>query len=399
MHLHDEQRGAFFGLDPVLHPDHRELDEVGGRALHGRIDCGALGRLAALRSAAADLRQPEPAAEHRFDVAAIARHLARFLHVARDARITCEVAVDVRLGRCPLDAEVLREPERRHAVDQAEVDRLGGAPLVRRDFLELAAEDFGGRRAVNVVSMLECVAQPRVAREVRHDSQLDLRVVRAHDLPAGRRDESLADAATLRRADRDVLQVRVVRRKPASDSNGLRIGGVYPPGLCIDHARQLVGVGRLELGDATVVEQQLGQREIGRQLLQHVLVGGGLAAGRFLADRQTLLLEQDLLDLLGRVEVERLAGRLVRFPFELEHLLAELVALGFELARIQQHAIAFHLEQYAQDRHLDRLVNALELLVRSDARVHHFVDRECAVGILGRIRRGPVHVDFREGDA
>jgi len=61
-----------------------------------------------------------------------------------------------------------------------------------------------------------------------------------------------------------------------------------------------------------------------RKLLQRVLVGGRRAAGRFPHRLQPLLLEQDLLDLLRRIQVERLPGLNVRPGLDLRHLVAEL---------------------------------------------------------------------------
>src|SRR6185436_6177942 len=98
-----------------------------------------------------------------------------------------------------LDAQALSEPEARHAVDQAEIDRLRGTPLVLAYLVERQAEHLGRGRAMHVVAMLERVAQPFVARNVRHDPQLDLRVVRRENLPSGPSDERLADPPPLRR--------------------------------------------------------------------------------------------------------------------------------------------------------------------------------------------------------
>ena len=64
-----------------------------------------IGALIAARSAPArrgplagtDVRQAQPAAEHRLDVALLARELARALHVRGDAGIAREVALDVLL--------------------------------------------------------------------------------------------------------------------------------------------------------------------------------------------------------------------------------------------------------------------------------------------------------------
>ena len=47
VHLHDQLRARARLVEPVLHRDHRELDEVGRGALHRRVDRRALGGLAA----------------------------------------------------------------------------------------------------------------------------------------------------------------------------------------------------------------------------------------------------------------------------------------------------------------------------------------------------------------
>jgi hypothetical protein len=76
-----------------------------------------------------------------------------------------------------------------------------------------------------------------------------------------------------------------------------------------------------------MLEQQLRQRVILGELLQHFFVGGRRAARRLLHDRQLQLLEEDLADLLRRAEIEFAAGQLVRLPFELDEPRRDLVAL------------------------------------------------------------------------
>jgi hypothetical protein len=128
-----------------------------------------------------------------------------------------------------------------------------------------------------------------------HDAQLDLRIIGGHDRAARRRDEGFPDAAALGGADRDVLQVGIVAREPPGHGYRLSVGGVHPPGRRVDHSRQLVGVGGFQLGKAAILQDQFRQRVIEGKLLEHVLVGGGRAAGRFLENGQPALLEQDFL--------------------------------------------------------------------------------------------------------
>ena len=64
---------ALLRVERVLHRDHRQLDQVGRRALHRRVDRLALGAGAARAVAAVDLGQVDAAAEQRLDIAAFAR--------------------------------------------------------------------------------------------------------------------------------------------------------------------------------------------------------------------------------------------------------------------------------------------------------------------------------------
>jgi hypothetical protein len=54
VHLHHHARGPLLARPARLHGDHRQLDEVGRRALHGRVDGLALGAGAARAVAAAN---------------------------------------------------------------------------------------------------------------------------------------------------------------------------------------------------------------------------------------------------------------------------------------------------------------------------------------------------------
>ena len=183
------------------------------------------------------------------------------------------------------------------------------------------------------------------------------------------------------------------------DRGGLRVGRVHPPGGRVDAPRQLVGVGRLELGERAVLEDQPRQRMVERQLGERILVGRGLPRRRLLLHRQLLPLEQDLLDLLGRAEVEGLAGRGVGLLFFLQDLLAELVALRLELRPVEQHAVALHAEQHRQRRHLDRAVDEVQLLVLLDLREQQLVQGEDAVGLAGRVLGGARDVHRGERNA
>ena len=69
MHLHDHFAATRLGVQHLLHFDHAQLNEIGRRALHGRVDGGSLGATAARTIGRVDLRQVKTSAEHRLDIA------------------------------------------------------------------------------------------------------------------------------------------------------------------------------------------------------------------------------------------------------------------------------------------------------------------------------------------
>src|SRR5205807_8747315 len=89
-----------------------------------------------------------------------------------------QVGVDVRLRLLPRNLEVLREPEGRDAVDDAEVDHLRDRAISGRELRGLLAEHLDGCRGVNVLASREGFTQLWLTGHVREDAQLDLRVVR-----------------------------------------------------------------------------------------------------------------------------------------------------------------------------------------------------------------------------
>jgi hypothetical protein len=114
-----------------------------------------------------------------------------------------------------------------------------------------------------------------------------------------RRDKGLADTPALFRADRDILQVGIGGRQAACRGHRLVVGGMHPAGPAVDHLRQFVRVGRLQLAEAAVFQQQFRQGVIQGEFGQHFLGRRRGTLGGFLDDRQLQLLEQDFPQLLG----------------------------------------------------------------------------------------------------
>src|SRR5690606_8211817 len=128
--------------------------------------------------------------------------------------VALKVEIDIALRLAALDAELAREAEGRHPVDQAEIDRLRRAALIGRDVAERHAEDLRRGRAMDILARAAPREQAFIDGQVRHDLELDRRVVRGYEPVAGRLDEVFPNLAALGCTDRYVLQIRVRGRQP-----------------------------------------------------------------------------------------------------------------------------------------------------------------------------------------
>ena len=155
---------------------------------------------------------------------------------------------------CWRDADVLRQRERALAVQQRVVDHLRDAAQVVRVPAAVGAEDLHRGPLVEIDALAERVDEHRLLGEMREHAELDLRVVGRNQHVAGIGDERAADLAAERRADRDVLQVRIAAAQAAGGGDRLVEAGVHAAGLGIHELRQRVDVGALQLHQLAPLE-------------------------------------------------------------------------------------------------------------------------------------------------
>ena len=122
-----------------------------------------------------------------------------------------------------------------------------------------------------------------------------------------------------------------------------------------------------------------------RQLLERAFVSGRRARRRFPDRLDAELAEQDFLDLLGRIQVERLPRLRVRGGFDFHHLDAELAALRVEQGAVDQHAIALHRLQHRHHGHFDLAIDSGELRIAFDPWVKGAMQLQRDVGIFGGV--------------
>lgn len=189
--------------------DHGEFDHVGGGALDGHVDGGALGVLAEAGVSGGEIRVVAAASGEGFGVASVAGLGDGAIHVLFDGGILAEVGVDDLCGFAAGDGEALAEAEGGDAVDDAEVDHFRAGAHVAGDFLGGDAVDFRGGDGVDVGAVLEGGDHGGIAGEGGHDAELDLGVIAGEEGEAFTRDEGLADFSASFGADGDILEIGV----------------------------------------------------------------------------------------------------------------------------------------------------------------------------------------------
>src|ERR1043165_6063479 len=205
VYLHDRLCLEARRAQSLVNPEHGNLDDVAGRPLNPHVDGLALGARADVAVAVVDSGDGADAPVERAHDARLARLLRHLFHVAVHARVGSVVIVYDLACLFARDADALREAERLDGVGDGEVDDLGEASLLFQLFLRARAEDETGRALVYVLALLEGVEHLRVLRDVREQTQLQLRVVGGDEDVALVGHEGAADAASQLGADGDVL--------------------------------------------------------------------------------------------------------------------------------------------------------------------------------------------------
>jgi hypothetical protein len=199
-------------------------------------------------------------------------------------------------------------------------------------------------------------------------------------------------------ADRDVLQVRIVRTQATGGGAGLVVAGVHAAGGRIAHQRQLLRVRVAQLAEAAVFEHQARQLVLLGDRLQRLFVGRGRAARGLHQRRQLQFLEQQLAQLLGRIQVDRPADHLVGAQLQRVHALRQRRALPAQLVHVDRHAVGLHAFEHRHQRHLDLAVHARQAGLRGQLRRQFAVQAQGDVGVLGGVGGGFLERHLREGN-
>ena len=162
-----------FGAETV----HGDLDDVGGCALHRRVDGHALSCLPNANVGRLEFGHITAASQQGLDVAKLSPLLQRFVHVAADLRVARPVQLDELGGLGLRQSRIACQAVAAHPVEHTKVDGLGQAPGVGVHLLDGHSHDLGGGGGVDVLTRFERGDKALLLGHVGQQPQLYLRVV------------------------------------------------------------------------------------------------------------------------------------------------------------------------------------------------------------------------------
>ena len=364
--------------------DHGHLDQVRGRALDGGVDGGPLPEAPEVPVLALQFRDLADTTEKGSHIPRLVSLRQSRFRPALDALVTLEVLVDETLGFPPSDLQVPSQAEGADPVEDPEIDDLGVAAPFPGTQIGALPQDLGGRPLVDILSLAECVHQDRILGEVSHDSELDLRIVGRQQPISLFGHEGSPDLPAQIGLDGDVLEVGVAGGEAPRRRHHLVVGGVDPAGTGVDQSGQRVQVGVLQLRLLPVLDDAFGDLVLAGQPLQHLDSGGEVfRLGRLLGGRESQFLEQDRPELLGRVEVELLAGQFGDAVREDLDLLAHLARHGLQHLPVHLHPGGLHVGQHLHQGNL-HLEEQILQPVGPDRRLQHAEEPKGQVGRPGQ---------------
>ncbi len=236
--------------------DHRDLDDIAGRALDRHVDGFAFGTGADGEVAVVDAGEVAAAAEERRDVTLLAGFVRNAVHVGTDAFVGFKVIVDHLACLGFRDADTLRQAESLYRICDAKIDDLCEAAFFLQVLFVGRTEHEPRGFGVDVLVVQKRLEHHRILRDVGEDTKFELRVISRDQLVAFFGNERTSDPLAEFGADRDVLQIRFGRAQTAGRRDRL-VQHAVDAAVGVDHLWQGIGVGRLELVELAVIDDEL----------------------------------------------------------------------------------------------------------------------------------------------
>ena len=181
VHLQDHLASQALALEALVDAHHRQLDNVGGASLNRRVDGVTLGVAPHGGVVRVDIRQEAFPLEDRLHVTFLLGHLDTLVHVFFHTRVGGEITIYQFLRLRARNAQPFRQAEYGDAVDNPEVGGLRLTAHLARHLADRHAINLGGGSGMDIRATPERLHHVRIAAQVSHDTQLDLRIIRREE--------------------------------------------------------------------------------------------------------------------------------------------------------------------------------------------------------------------------
>ena len=280
----------------------------------------------------------------------------------------------------------MRKAKIADAIDNAEIDRLCGAAHLAGHLSGRHAEHLARRAPVDIFAADKRCNHARILAQVGEQPQLNLRIICANEHIAGAGNKGFSNLPAKRRANRDILKVRLHAGNAAGGGHALLKTRAHPPVLARARMEQAVDKRALELGQKPVLLHQRHDWVVRLQPVQRLSIRG-IAGLRLSLRRQAETFEQNGAKLLRGQDVEALARHFINLAGERFGTFFKLALHAKQALLVDAEPDALHIVQHFGERHLHVVIKREQLLLPQRI-VHAFLQHEQLRGrCLARMER------------
>ena len=133
------------------------------------------------------------------------------LHIALNPREILKIGSDVIACLSLANAKLAGQTKTRNAVDNAKINGLGTPSCLAIHLIQRHTKNLGSGLRVNVHTIMKCLDHRGFTRDMRHQTQLNLRVVSRDQLVARCRNKGCSYLPTFGCTNGYVLYIRIRR--------------------------------------------------------------------------------------------------------------------------------------------------------------------------------------------
>ena len=210
---------------------------------------------------------------------------------------------------------------------------------------------------MDIHTTAESLLHSCIARNMGKDTQFDLAVVRIYQDTTRLGNKHFPNLRAQISPHGDILQIGLSGRKPTGSSYQILECGMNAT-ILTNSFHQAFCIGGVQLCKHPVIHNRRDNGVLIFQFLQHFCIGG-ITGFCLLNRRQTQLIEKQLTQLFGRIDIKRPVSISKNQSFTISNTLRKHFTKLFQLLLVNSYAGFFHLVKHRAKRQLDLIIQAV----------------------------------------